>query len=74
MIGEFCPKAFALNICPVFRLKEAAVESGCRGVGRIVTAWEVSTLSTAQGGRQPSGEIACFLPHFLSLKSWLSEP
>jgi len=34
MIGEFCPKVFALNIRWVFSLKTVEFEFGCRRVGR----------------------------------------
>jgi hypothetical protein len=34
MIGEFCPKVFALNIHRVFSLNMVEFEFGCRRVGR----------------------------------------
>jgi hypothetical protein len=67
MIGEFCPKVFALNIHPVFRLKTVVAECGAEGSARTVNNPVMSPFSTARAGRKPLCRIVRFVPYFLSL-------
>jgi hypothetical protein len=53
MIGEFCPKVFALKDASGFRLKAVVVESGAEASAGSVTGCGMSAFSTAGGGHGP---------------------
>jgi len=64
IIGEFCPKVFALNAHPVSGLNNGMIEFGAEA-----SAWTVSdvgegALAVTKGRREPIGPIALAFPVF----------
>jgi len=67
MIGEFCPKVFALNNHPVSRTQSPIAEFGAEMSARTVTEAGYPLCSQEDRGRSLFVRATSFLAYFLSL-------
>jgi len=69
MIGEFCPKVFALKTHSTLRLESGVGKLGAEQSAQFVTRRVYRPLWTARIGRQPRCRIAYIIVSFLILKA-----